>query len=122
MGHSGLAWSTSGMGHERRFGLHLDAVRSTPQQPTFRRTLGFVGMGHCTEPDLPQTARRFAILANAAAADKPRLWLAAKIAGAFSFARRRCLIGTGGRTSDAGIPRGENQPGRHGGHPRLGAR
>src|SRR5450755_1588289 len=50
------------------------------------------------EPDLPQTARRFAILANAAAGDKPRSWLAAKIAGAFSFARRRCLVATGGRT------------------------
>jgi hypothetical protein len=57
------------------------------------------------EPDLSQTARRFAILANAAAEDKPRSWLAAKIAGAFSFARRRCLVATGGRTGDAGIPR-----------------
>ncbi|XSC43378.1 hypothetical protein ACF1BQ_036130 [Bradyrhizobium sp. RDT10] len=36
-------------------------------------------------PDLSQTARRFAILANAAALDKPRSWLAAKIAGAFSL-------------------------------------
>src|SRR6185295_1158823 len=71
---------------------------------------------------LSQTTRRFAILANAAAGDKPRSWLAAKIAGAFSFARRWCLVATGGRTGDAGIPRGEDQPGRHGGHPRLGAR
>jgi hypothetical protein len=35
---------------------------------------------------------------------KPRSWLAAKISGAFSFARRRCLVATGGRTGDAGIP------------------
>jgi hypothetical protein len=54
---------------------------------------------------LSQTARRFAILANAAAGDKPRSWLAAKIEGAFAFARRRCLVATGGRTGDAGIPR-----------------
>jgi hypothetical protein len=74
------------------------------------------------EPDLSQTARRFAILANAAARDKPQSWLAAKISGAFSFARRRCLVVTGGRTGDAGIPRGEDQLGRHGGHPRLCAR
>ena len=67
-------------------------------------------------------SRRFAILANAAAGDKPRSWLAAKIAGAFSFAHGWCLVATGGRTSHAGIPRGEDQPGRHGGHPRLGAR
>src|SRR5471032_1312977 len=79
-------------------------------------------MSRGPEPDLSQTARRFAILANAAAGDKPRSWLAAKIAGAFSFARRWCLVATGGRTSNAGISRGEDQPGRHGGHPRLGAR
>lgn len=52
------------------------------------------------EPDLSQTTRRFAILANAAAGDKPRSWLAARIAEAlFSFARRRCLVATGGRTA-----------------------
>jgi len=39
----------------------------------------------------------------------------------FSFARRWCLVAPGGRTGDAAIPRGEDQPGRHGGHPRLGA-
>jgi len=48
--------------------------------------------------------------ANAAAGDK---------LGAFSFARRRCLVATGGRTGDAGIPRGEDQSGRHGGHRRA---
>src|SRR3977135_2506234 len=74
------------------------------------------------EPDLSQTARRFAILANAAAGDKPRSWLAAKIAGAFSFARRRCLVATGGRTGDAGIPRGEDQHRRAGGKPQQGPR
>src|SRR5260370_2614950 len=71
---------------------------------------------------LSKTTRRFAILENAAAGDKPRSWLAAKIAGAFSFARRRCLITTGGRTGDAGVPPREDPPGRHRGHPRLGAR
>ena len=33
---------------------------------------------------------------------------AAKIAGAFSFARSRCLVAIGGRTGDAEIPRGED--------------
>src|SRR3977135_120571 len=60
------------------------------------------------EPDLSQTARRFAILANAAAGDKPRSWLAAKIAGAFSFARRRCLVATGGGA--CGDPSGRRSP------------
>src|SRR5882672_12826594 len=93
------------------------ALAPTTDIQRLLRRVGFV-----PEPDLSETARRFAILANAAAEDKPRSWLAAKIAGAFSFARRRWLDAIGGRNGDAGIPRGEDQPGRHGGHPRLGAR